>query len=79
MKNMETNKPYGYVIEETVKYKPGGFLKKEREYTDLYWNHKIYRTLEIAKEALNNIKRTSLLSSENFDLRYKIVPLYKKE
>lgn len=70
---METIKPYGYVIEMTINYHSG------RKYTELYWNHKFYRTIEIAEESLNNIMKTPLVASELFKCDYKIVPLYKKE
>ena len=70
--------PYGYVIEitstfETKNYKFVIPTTVEHTYTELYWNRKIYKTLKIAEEALNNIKRTS---SDMY--KYEIIPLYKK-
>jgi len=72
-------KPYGYVIEitSTVNIKSYKYMIPilvEYSFTDLYWNHKIYKKLEIAEEALNNIKKTDNINST---YKYEIVPLYK--
>lgn len=69
--------PYGYVIEVSYKYKitTHKFIFPkiiEETFVDLYWSHKIYKKLETAKEALNNIKKTS---GDNYT--FEIIPLYK--
>jgi hypothetical protein len=76
------NEPYGYVIEitSTVKIKSHKYIiipiLVEYTFTDLYWNHKIYKKLKIAEEALSNIKRTENICGT---YKYEIVPLYRKE
>ena len=73
--------PYGYVIEitSTVKIKSYKYIIPilvEHTFTELYWNRKIYKTLKIAEEALNNIKRTDDIHNT---YKYEIIPLYRKE
>lgn len=74
--NNKSTQPYGYVIEITSSFKIKSYkfvipITVEKTYTELYWNRKIYKTLKIAEEALNNIKRTS------DTYKYEIIPLYK--
>lgn len=78
---MKTNEPYGYVIEITSTTKVKSYkyiipILVEYTFTDLYWNRKIYKTLKIAEEALNNIKRTDNIYN---NYKYEIIPLYRKE
>jgi len=74
-----TKTPYGYVIEVSYKYKitthKSIFPKIiEETFVELYWSRKIYKKLEIAEEALNNIKKTDNIHST---YKYEIIPLYK--
>lgn len=69
--------PYGYIIEQTYKYKitTSKFIIPktiEESFIDLYWNHKIYKKLKVAEESLKNIKQTS---GDNYT--FEIIPLYK--
>lgn len=75
------NEPYGYVIEVTSTTKVKSYkyiipILVEYSFTELYWNRKIYKTLKIAEEALNNIKKTD--NTYN-NYKYEIIPLYRKE
>lgn len=74
--NNKSTEPYGYVIEITSTFKTKTYkfvipTTVEHTYTELYWTRKIYKTLKIAEESLNNIKRTS------DTYKYEIIPLYK--
>lgn len=77
------NEPYGYVIEITSTFKIKSYkyivpILVEHTFTDLYWNHKIYKTLKLAEEALNNIKKNDNIEiSKVYNYNYKIIPLYK--
>jgi hypothetical protein len=72
------NRPYGYVIEQSFDFKSkdctGIFPRTIKgTHTELYWNRKIYKTYEIAEEALKNIKKSMKSDKYTFD----IIPLFK--
>jgi hypothetical protein len=64
------NTPYGFVIEQTFKYK---VQNKEFYATEPHWSHKNYKTFDIAQDAINQMNKTPYYK----DFTFKIIPLYK--